>query len=53
MTEFKWPENCKDCAYYHDDVPGWATFCDLFHGNGIDPNCEHKKPVKCAGGRKQ
>jgi len=55
MAEFEWPENCKDCTYYHESVedePGmWATFCDLFHGNGIDPNCDQKKPITSKGER--
>lgn len=57
MAEFEWPENCKDCAYYHQDHKDdegltWATFCDLFHGNGIDPNCDQKKPIINGGERK-
>ena len=45
MTEFQWPENCLDCGYYHEASEDWAAFCDLFHGNGIDPNCDQKKPI--------
>ena len=47
LTEFKWPGNCKDCRYFHDDAEDefgvWALFCDLFHGNGIGSNCDEKK----------
>ena len=55
MVTYEWPENCKDCRYFHDDAEDefgvWAPFCDLFHGNGIDPCCDEKKPRVSKGER--
>jgi len=47
MAKFEWPENCKDCTHFHenleDEAGVWAPFCDLFHGVDIDPRCDKKK----------